>query len=170
MIERTNVGVGFIRNTRGFKDFLNGTLRKPLTPEGYAGWRATIRWTDEEIAAALEELATEIEPSAHRKHEAELLRKHAVYLRQTGRLTMQILRGALPMLSKACNICGKKALYRTGDEGRCSKHRDVPAAAVIAKNERLGLRAKEQQRNRARRDDRDIQTGTLKQCARGHRR
>lgn len=96
---------------------------KTMTPEectdGFARWRATVPFTDEQIIAALLEHAARCPPGSGEA------RDHAFWadvVKRTG-LTAKAYRRALPILVKTCAICGKKALYRMGSEGRCSAHR-----------------------------------------------
>lgn len=37
-----------------------------------------------------------------------------------------------PEPSKVCEFCGKVALYRYEDKGRCSDHKGIPSAATLA--------------------------------------
>ncbi len=75
-----------------------------MSDEAYAAWRATVPWTDDYMRA---------------KH-----RRAADWVR-AGHLSSRLLGMALPFLVKTCAVCGRKALYRIGNLGRCSKHRDV---------------------------------------------
>lgn len=93
----------------------------PRLFQSAADWRATIPWTNEEIALALREAgANEPRDFLRQRHE-----RAAVRLLETGRLCSAVLALALPVLVRVCRMCGKKALYRWGHEGRCSAHRDL---------------------------------------------
>lgn len=102
-------------------------MRKPpMSVNDFQRWRATIPWTDGQIADAILETPS---PSEFMRHKVETA---AAYVR-TGRLSGPLLAMALPFLVKACELCGKKALYRIGLVGRCRAHRDVPSAAKNAR-------------------------------------
>jgi hypothetical protein len=92
----------------------------------YAEWRATIPFTNAEVAQAiLDEVA---EAVCSQDEWKERQRKVAAYLLAGGDLTPAELHLMLPRLIKRCNVCGRKALYRVKMEGRCSQHRMVRAA------------------------------------------
>ena len=88
----------------------------------YDEWRKTIPYTDEDIIAALESFAE--------GHQSEALKVSCeLYIQQVrgGKLTPRHYHVALHTLVKTCALCGRKALYRYGDSGRCSEHRlDMP--------------------------------------------
>lgn len=114
----------------------------------YEDWRRNIPWTNEEIALALQESgATEPNDYMRRKRE-----NAAAYLLRTQRLSSGILGLALPFLVRVCAVCGKKALYRYGSEGRCSAHRDVQPGFFKEKRTRLEEGAAEAGRNATRID------------------
>ncbi len=88
--------------------------------ERYEKWRAKITHTDGEIAKAFEELAFE-------QTDDYLKNRYLHYAKQVrqGYLSGALYQLALSVLVKVCGICGKKALYRYGNIGRCSRHRDI---------------------------------------------
>ncbi|OGI76483.1 hypothetical protein A3C67_00040 [Candidatus Nomurabacteria bacterium RIFCSPHIGHO2_02_FULL_42_19] len=86
----------------------------------YDEWRKTIPYTDEDIAVALESFAKE--------HPSRVLQaSYKLYAEQVrgGKLMPRHYHVALDVLIKTCALCGRKALYRYGDSGRCSEHRLV---------------------------------------------
>lgn len=90
----------------------------------YAAWRKNIHFTDEEIIAAVEQDA-EHQPNAYLRDRQLRL---AGWLRKNNKITAWAIRIAMPILVRKCGLCGKTALYRYGDEGRCRTHRyDAPA-------------------------------------------
>jgi hypothetical protein len=97
--------------------------RDPFDKSRYDRWRARIPFTDEQI---LEAMAARIadEPNPFMKR---ILTYHADRFNRTRMLSSRALNDALPRLVKLCAVCGKKALYRVGYEGRCSTHRMVKA-------------------------------------------
>ena len=89
-----------------------------MTPEMYHQWRKQIPFTDEEIAFALEDLKT---PNEYMKARYASL----AVLARAGRIFAATLRLVVPVLVTRCHICGARALYRYGCEGRCRVHRDM---------------------------------------------
>lgn len=110
---------------------------KPYPPSSYDEWRASVPWSNEAIAEAYEAQA-----AAARANKNEFLERKfqagADYLRAGKRLSAKMLNYALPWLVKECTVvedgqpCGRKALYRIGREGRCSRHRDIKTAGWTA--------------------------------------
>lgn len=93
--------------------------------DGYAGWRASLPWTDAEFLTVMERLASEAPNAFMARH----YQRMAEHLARTGRLTRVVVALTLPFLITRCGLCGKTALYRYGNEGRCRAHRfDVPPA------------------------------------------
>lgn len=122
--------------TRNFKRYINGEQRSAAYSEDtYKAWRATIKWTDEQIAAALNEYADMMPAKA--KYFGDVARLEAAYLLRTGSLSAAVLGKALNLLVRKCDICGRKALYRLGQKGRCSEHRHVPEHHTTAKQKRM---------------------------------
>lgn len=108
----------------------------------FRAWRSNIGWTNAEIVAALRAHADEVAalhpgwdtPRGFRMtpialgyaiQAIERSRSEADYLERTGRLKGKVFKFILPRLITTCLLCGKKALYRQGDEGRCFEHRYV---------------------------------------------
>jgi hypothetical protein len=109
------------------------------TPEqreaGYQRWRATVPWTTEEIVTALREIAG-AESSDFLKHRWNF---YANYVERTGKFSAMVLSMALPILIKKCALCGKTALYRLANEGRCREHKMVPAESAQERRRRIDL-------------------------------
>jgi hypothetical protein len=74
-----------------------------------------------------------------------------------------MLRVAIPRLVKRCALCGKKALYRRGNEGRCGTHRDVAEQYSAARQQRFAMKSADGQVQRTAFDDRDLSTQSLRQ-------
>ena len=89
-----------------------------MTPEAYRQWRERIPFTNEEIAFALEDLKV---PNEYMKARYASLAVQA----RAGRIFATTIRLIVPVLVTRCHICGARALYRYGCEGRCRAHRDV---------------------------------------------
>lgn len=105
-------------------------------PERYAKWRASIPWTDQEIADQLIKDAVAIESGPENKGTfPRLLRFRAARVLK-GHLSSWDVSRVADALVKVC-WCGKKALYRTGYEGRCSDHRLQKSPREIARIARL---------------------------------
>jgi hypothetical protein len=113
--------------------------QRPYDPEAYARWRATIPFTDEAIAQALDREAIEQETNG-RNFLAERYRRHATWAR-AGHVTGYHLRVVLYRLITLCAVCGQTALYRLGSSGRCRLHRQVTEYAVEARRFRLNVRS-----------------------------
>jgi len=93
------------------------------TPEGtrrYLVWRQAIPFTDEQIAGALDQLADEEYRHGRRVELRELARSS-----RRGYVGRVAVKEAMPLLVKVCAVCGGKAIYHMGAEGRCSAHRSV---------------------------------------------
>jgi len=93
---------------------------------GYRRWRGSIEFTDEQIEAALIEFAAD-HPDEFIRRKRALVVEH---FKRTHRLTRYAFISALPYAIKVCTVvdaggetCGRKALYRQGDAGRCRDHR-----------------------------------------------
>lgn len=87
----------------------------------YAAWRASVPFTNEQIADVLLEEADEL-----REQGNEYLALNREYLAAQAirnRVSRVALRHALPRLVRWCAVCGKTALYRYGSSGRCRAHR-----------------------------------------------
>ena len=90
---------------------------------GYIRWRSRIPFSDEQIAAELDRLARE----CPKEYLANRYRFMADRARRDGVISKATLGMAMPGLVKFCGICGKTALYRYGNEGRCREHKhNVP--------------------------------------------
>jgi hypothetical protein len=127
------------------------------SPESYARWRATIPYTQEQIAAALLEAAEGLESLS--PYVAEGYRRSAAWVTRTGRLYKAVLVKALAHLVKTCDVpdeagkpCGKKALYRAGTSGRCSAHRLVTNEWILARRRRMEEKSIQISDNRKDRD------------------
>jgi hypothetical protein len=95
-----------------------------LSPEErdvrYQQWRDRIPFTNDQIADEILAYANECpEPWI-----ADRFREMSERCR-THRLSAAMLRFALPRLVKFCGLCGAKALYRYGIQGRCREHKWV---------------------------------------------
>jgi hypothetical protein len=95
-----------------------------MTPEEvrkYRAWRDAVKYTDEEIAGALERRAA---VDTDRRGEFRELARRC----RRGYVGKRAVREAWRYLVTSCTVCGEKALYAFGHEGRCSAHRrQVPA-------------------------------------------
>lgn len=131
----------------------------------YEEWRATIPFTNEQIVAAMREHAKiQMTP-----YWVERWNGFADHIEKTGRVGKAALGAALPFLVKYCAVCGKKALYRVGCEGRCSGHRFVVQAAVArarAERNRVG----DADRERAGRDQALLNKQSLQRNRNGRTR
>lgn len=92
----------------------------------YEEWRATVPWTAKQIADVMRLVVHANDTTGYKK---EQYRKWADHVEKTGRISSRALGVALPFLITKCELCERKALYRLGNVGRCSKHRDVKSAA-----------------------------------------
>jgi hypothetical protein len=120
-------------------------------PPGYLDWRSSIPFTDEEIALQLEADAKAV---SHNDFYADKLRKRASRVRE-GYLSRGDLARVLDALITTCGICGKKALYRTGTEGRCYTHRRLLSSPARNRVKRLEDRSAVHEEERLARDYRD---------------
>lgn len=123
------------------------------TAASYKRWRASIPYSDEEIAKAMEEAAL---ASTHGFQRNNAL-YYAKLIRWRGVVSAKSLRVALPFLVKICAVCGAKALYRQGNYGRCREHREVPEYEVLQRTRRLDERSKEIGQARVEFDRLDLQ-------------
>lgn len=96
---------------------------RKMSDGDYHRWRASVPFTNDQIADAI----IESRRAVPNQTEWFLRRSEQLvaYVRAGG-LSGKILGMALPFLVKVCGVCGKKALYRRGPEGRCSAHKLVP--------------------------------------------
>lgn len=109
---------------------MNSRHRVGPTPDQYASWRASIPFTDEDIASAIDAEAAALLAS-NRYHGAQTLTYVASRVR-IGRVSGFAIRVAMDRLVTKCALCSKKALYRIGHEGRCSEHKTIrPGWAVV---------------------------------------
>ena len=108
-----------------------------MTPEqraaSRAAWRARVPWTDIEVRAALcaERIAV---PGSY------FAIDNAIYCLDLYGLTISVLSLALPSLVKTCALCGKTALYRYGNEGRCRAHHTIKPGWHHTREHRLAER------------------------------
>ena len=111
----------------------------------YHEWRATVPYTDEQIATALENSISEPRACDKPAMRGMVQRLHArramclasaEYLRKTGRLTAKMLYYAGAGLAKTCRICGKPAFYRYGADGRCEQHKTARPAWFVQQQAR----------------------------------
>lgn len=120
----------------------------PMTAEQWDAWRATIPFTNEQIVGALRQAAAEIvannPPSADGRppYQARHYTFIADHIERTGKFKHRWFADALPYLIHHCAICGKKAWYRIGPEGRCRAHRTVSTPYVRTLQRRLEARDK----------------------------
>lgn len=148
--------------------FLRGDMKpsEERRAEAFRSWRATLPFTDEEFVAAFERLARAVEHE--NSYLANLYRNQGQWLTKTGRLNQKMVSMALLELIKTCSICGKKALYRTSSEGRCSKHRDIKSKYVIEKLKRKEQLHQLMHRSKIRSDDYTLKQQSFKSAAKGH--
>ena len=99
---------------------------------GYQQWRATVPWTNEEIALALEATAA---VRAHEFTKQYWLTRAAAVRRD--RVRNRDLAEALPFLIRRCAVCGKRALYRSGNSGFCREHKYSKDVYAEAKRKRM---------------------------------
>ena len=107
----------------------------PFDKARYEKWRQGVGFTDEEIARALEADAMDTP--------VPFLKTRYLYLAEKARrgfVSRMMIIQTLPRLITHCGICGKKALYRTANEGRCSTHRYIPARPAQERDARLEAR------------------------------
>jgi hypothetical protein len=109
----------------------------------YQDWRAKVPFSNDEIASQLEAdaEAMSLHPDVHPKAVSDFLARAARV--RSGYVYITDLRCVLGALIKTCEICGKKALYRTGSKGRCSAHRHVADAFAAARQARAEANHKE---------------------------
>lgn len=99
--------------------------RRLWTEVDYRAYRNRFPYSNEEILEALKVLAEE----ADAENNAFLANRYRRW--QTFEIFPPfVLRYVLPYLIKTCHVCGEKALYRRGLEGRCRTHRDVSPAWI----------------------------------------
>lgn len=89
----------------------------------YRTWRATVPWSDAEIAAAFEAEADRC--ASNRGGKVVALRLGQALEARAGRLTRGLVEKAADLLVRVCDVCGAAAVYRSGFSGRCSAHRDI---------------------------------------------
>lgn len=98
--------------------------------EAVKAWRDAIPFTDDQIADALLQAGQVPVARGSLDYHLRMYSRMADWVR-SGHLSSKILGLALPYLVKTCSAlqdgtpCGRKAIYRIGREGRCSRHRDV---------------------------------------------
>ena len=141
------------------------------TEESYQLWRSKIPWTDEEIVSALERSKADIAlltSEARRIYLMNLTTRSIDQVRR-GRLSRNVLVFVLPFLVTKCKICGKKAIYRMGNEGRCSGHRDVRSVGFEWNLKQHDLRSAKISEKREE-NERRFLNGLKYHRARGHRR
>ncbi|MHB1260362.1 MAG: hypothetical protein ACYC2H_01465 [Thermoplasmatota archaeon] len=142
----------------GDKPVYDSRPRVAFNQSTYDAWRASLPWTAEQIAAAHEELAAAYFNDKPDHWLGRRLANQALWIRRTDRFSSAMLRQALPILIKTCDVveagvrCGGTALYRTANEGRCKRHRLVPAAAALARARRLDARFSERDDETSSRD------------------
>jgi|SRR5581483_5136499 len=147
--------------------------RGPMSDDAYRRWRASVPWTNEQIAQAFEQLIANI-PAQYADGYIVRGYQRCIDHARRGHITSRMLSIVLPLLVTTCALCGKKALYRRGNEGRCTAHKQVPerfSSARVARLERLRM-AREQEirvfdaRDKARRSVRGIANKGLVRHAR----
>ena len=107
-----------------------------MSDEGFQAWRASIPFTNEQIASALEAEAA----AAPNNFLAQRYQFNANRVRN-GYLNSVIVRLVLGRLVTTCEICGKKALYMRGINGRCSAHRDIANLNVEFRRQRMDAKS-----------------------------
>lgn len=117
------------------------SLKSAFNPERYKAWRATIPWTDEEIAAQIEKNADAIVAANpnHNAYAITVLRQRAARVR-IGHVSSRDISEVIGSLASEC-FCGKKSLYRWGFHGRCSDHRMVKSEWHIEREKLYRARA-----------------------------
>lgn len=125
----------------------------------YESWRETVPWTDAQIVSALREHTRTMGNAFF----AARINFWADHLERTGRLTSKTFGFALPLLVKACAVCGKTAHYRAGNIGMCRVHRDVKDIHAERKKLRLNAAGGEYASDRRTRDDADLSHHKLHQ-------
>ncbi len=92
----------------------------------YREWRRTVPWTNAEIIHALRTIAAE-QPNEFLRERYE---RKAEWIETYHRFNARMLSEALPYLIRVCNyvtdegkVCGGRALYRYGNDGRCKTHK-----------------------------------------------
>ena len=118
----------------------------------YRQWRIRIPYTDAEIA---DQLARDADAVQRNPQYAAKLRSRANRARQ-GDVSSSDVGRVLDALIRDCAICGKKALYRTGHEGRCSTHRLVQSAAAAHRVARIEAHSTAREHDRKIADHRDL--------------
>lgn len=144
---------------KNYRRYLKGELLSEFSPEQYAQWRQTVPFSDAQIARAFLKLAHDI------KHENEFMFKkyrRAAQVALTGRVGSHLLGVALGELIKFCRVCGKPALYRCGNEGRCRKHRTLINTPVKEKYQRLNNSHQPLELERVERDTEDLKNEHLR--------
>lgn len=126
------------------------------TKAAIAKWRATVPWTDEQIAEVYDNLAVVLETTHYQKQETPKHRQKRIDKCRT--IAAQIRRGflssrmlsahVLDALIKTCSICGKVAHYRVGRTGRCREHKMVDIQGLhyqrhLAEQKSAAIRAEE---------------------------
>jgi hypothetical protein len=117
------------------------SLKGGFDPERYKAWRATIPWTDEEIAAQIEKNADAIVAANpnHNAYAITVLRQRAARVR-LGRVSSRDISEVIGSLASEC-FCGKKSLYRWGFHGRCSDHRMIKSEWQVEKEKLFRARS-----------------------------
>ncbi len=115
-----------------------------MTFTSYEDWRNNVPWTNAQIVEAMRAEA-DAHPSEFRR---AAIRKWADHVETTGRLSSKALGLALARLVVKCEFCERKALYRLGNVGRCSKHRDIKHEHTEQKARRLAFKAAMLERKR----------------------
>jgi hypothetical protein len=134
----------------------------------FADWRQTIPFTTEQLASAMEqELAEFPGTGTHPGY----LRARIEVIRAGGRFSVrEYTRYMLPRLIKLCAICGGRALYRQGSEGRCRAHKDQLTRGVFERNKRFDERSGAIEEARREQDTRDLRLTSFKATLLGSRR
>jgi hypothetical protein len=102
-------------------------------------WRNRIPFTDAEVG---QELIRHGETHPHPGIRRYWIRYGRKLRLSQCRLSKKAYEAAVPGLVKQCRICGERALYRWGAEGRCKLHREVKPewdAAYMRRQERKAV-------------------------------
>jgi hypothetical protein len=130
-------------------------------------WRAQVTFTDEQIAVVLEQAAADTEHV--NPFLASIYRRQSMKIRQSGRLTKAMLRIALPRLVTTCGLCGAKAIYLYGCDGRCSKHRDQRPDFTVRKFQQYDAKGAFMEAMRKQSDYIDLDRRSLKASLRSRK-
>lgn len=144
------------RNTRSFRAFIRGDLTRTLEERrlSFTKWRATIPYTDKQIADAFTQQADDIRSI---KPFLAIMYDKSAQKALAGNLSGQMLWSVMPVLVKTCSVCGGKALYRRGSVGLCRKHKGIIPSSEAERNDSLDRKMMDIQAKRSDADKRAIE-------------